>query len=53
MAELAIDMDQNGPEHPLQVKRHISMVVTPDVQVIKLWHCLYITWSCIIYLGLQ
>ena len=34
-------------------KRHILMVVTPDVQAIKLWHCLYIMQPCIIYLGLQ
>ena len=54
MAQLAIDMDQNGPEHPLQaMKIHISMAATPDAQAIKLLHCLYITRPCIIYLGLQ
>ena len=46
MAQLAIDMDQNGPEHPLQTKTHISMAATQGAQAIKLWHCLYITWPC-------
>ena len=36
-----------------RLKMHISMAATPDVQAIKLWHCLYITRPCIVYLGLQ
>ena len=53
MAQLAIDMDQNGPEHPLQAEDAFLMAATPDAQAIKLWHCLYITLPCIVYLGLQ
>ena len=34
-------------------KMHILMAAILDVQAIKLWHCLYITQPCVIYLGLQ
>ena len=32
---------------------HISMAATQGAQAIKLWHCLYITQPCAVYLGLQ
>ena len=50
MAQLAIDMDQDGLEHPLQGEDAYLMVVTPDVQVIKLLHYLSTIQPCIIYL---
>ena len=53
MAQLAIDMDQNGPEHPLQAEDAYFDGCQSRCQAIKLWHCLYITRPCIIYLGLQ
>ena len=34
-------------------KMHISTAATEGAQAIKLWHCLYITWPCTVYLGLQ
>ena len=34
-------------------KTHISIAATQGAQAIKLWHCLYITRPCVVYLGLQ
>ena len=53
MAQLAIDINHPGLEYPLQGEEAYFDGADPDVQVIKLWHCLSTTQSCIIYLGLQ
>ena len=39
-------MDQDGPENPLKVRKHILMACIHDVLVIKHWHCLYIIQPC-------
>ena len=36
-----------------RLKTHISMAATQGAQAIKLWHCLYITRPCTVYLSLQ
>ena len=53
MAQLAIDMDQNGPEHPLQGEEAYFDGCHSRCAGYKLWHYLYITRPCIVYLGLQ
>ena len=53
MAQLVIDMDQDSLEHPLQGEEAYFDDFTPDVQDIKLSHCLSTIQPCVIYLGLQ
>ena len=52
MAQLAIDMDQDGPEHPLQGAGAYAMAVSPNVLNIKLLHYLFTIQPCGIYLDI-
>ena len=52
MAQLAIDMYQDGPEHPLQGEEAYLMTVTPNVLDIKLLHYLSTIQPCSINLVL-
>ena len=51
MAQLPIDMDQNGPEHPLQGKEAYFDGCHSRCAGYKLWHCLYITQPWVVHLG--
>ena len=53
MAQLAIDMDQNGPEHPLQSADTYFDGCHSRCTGYKTLDCLYITRPCVAYLGLQ
>ena len=53
MAQLAIDMDQNGPEHPLQGEEAYFDGCHSRCVGYKTLALFYITRPCIVYLGLQ